>query len=71
MIYTLTFNPSIDYEMNLAHLSLSHTNRSTHESYRLGGKGINVSRILHELGFESVILGFRGGFVGDEIQRLI
>lgn len=71
MIYTLTFNPSIDYEMNLAHLSLSHTNRSTHENYRLGGKGINVSRILHELDFESEILGFTGGFVGDEIKRMI
>ena len=71
MIYTLTFNPSIDYEMNLVHLTFSHTNRSTHESYHLGGKGINVSRILHELGFDSVILGFRGGFVGDEIRRMI
>lgn len=71
MIYTLTLNPSIDYEMNLTHLSVSHTNRSTHENYRLGGKGINVSRVLHELEFESVILGFKGGFVGDEIQRLI
>lgn len=71
MIYTLTFNPSIDYEMNLSHFSLSHTNRSSKENYRLGGKGINVSRILHELEIDSVVLGFEGGFVGNEIKRLI
>lgn len=71
MIYTLTFNPSIDYEMNVNYFSIAHTNRSTHENYRLGGKGINVSTVLHELGFESTILGFYGGFVGEEIKRLI
>lgn len=71
MIYTLTFNPSIDYEMNVNYFSIAHTNRSTHEEYRLGGKGINVSTVLKELGFESTILGFYGGFVGNEIKRLI
>ena len=71
MIYTLTFNPSIDYEMNVNYFSIAHTNRSTHEEYRLGGKGINVSTVLNELGFESTILGFYGGFVGNEIKRLI
>ena len=71
MIYTLTFNPSIDYEMNLTHFTTSHTNRSTHENYRLGGKGINVSRVLKELGYNSEILGFVGGFVGQEIKKMI
>ena len=71
MIYTLTFNPSIDYEMNVNYFSIAHTNRSTYEEYRLGGKGINVSTVLNELGFESTILGFYGGFVGNEIKRLI
>ena len=71
MIYTLTFNPSIDYEMNVQHFSVAHTNRSSHENYRLGGKGINVSTLLYELGFESIILGFYGGFVGEEIKRKI
>lgn len=71
MIYTCTFNPSIDYEMHLDFLSTNHTNRSTHEDYRLGGKGINVSRVLKELGIDSTILGFKGGFVGDEILRMI
>ena len=71
MIYTLTFNPSIDYEMNVNYFSIAHTNRSTREEYRLGGKGINVSTVLYELGFESMILGFYGGFVGEEIKRII
>ena len=71
MIYTLTFNPSIDYEMNVTHFSIAHTNRSMHENYHLGGKGINVSRVLHELGYESQILGFVGGFVGEEIKKKI
>lgn len=71
MIYTLTFNPSLDYEMHLNTLMTSRTNRSTHENYRLGGKGINVSRVLKELDVESIILGFYGGFVGKEIYRQI
>ena len=71
MIYTLTFNPSIDYEMSLDNISIAHTNRSKHEKYRLGGKGINVSYVLKQLGFESTILGFYGGFVGEEIKKRI
>lgn len=71
MIYTLTFNPSIDYEMNLDHIILGSMNRSSHEEFRLGGKGINVSRVLKELDMDSIILGFRSGFVGEEIDRLI
>lgn len=71
MIYTCTFNPSIDYEMNVAHIWPSKTNRSSYEHYRLGGKGINVSRVLHELEVDSEILGFYGGFVGEEIKRRI
>lgn len=71
MIYTLTLNPSIDYEMSLSQFQVAHTNRSTHENYRLGGKGINVSCVLNTLGQDSQVLGFVGGFVGEQILRLI
>lgn len=71
MIYTLTFNPSIDYEMHLDRFKLNETNRSKNEIYRLGGKGINVSVVLKSLGFDSTVLGFVGGFVGDQILSMI
>lgn len=67
MIYTVTFNPSIDYIVRVDDFQLGETNRSTSEEMYLGGKGINVSRILKELSFDSVALGFRAGFIGDEI----
>lgn len=71
IIYTVTCNPSLDYHMQIERIKIGETNRSTVESIKLGGKGINVSVVLKELGFESILLGFLGGFVGDEINRLI
>ena len=69
MIYTVTLNPSLDYFLSVEHFSIGKTNRSTEEVYRPGGKGINVSWVLHNLGLESTALGFLAGFTGQEIKR--
>ncbi|MEE1220061.1 MAG: 1-phosphofructokinase [Ruminococcus sp.] len=68
MIYTVTLNPSIDYVVHLDSLAMGITNRTTSEEYFYGGKGINVSCVLSELGFESTALGFIAGFTGDAIE---
>lgn len=68
MIYTVTLNPSIDYVINLGHLNIGHVNRVDSEHVYPGGKGINVSRILKELGHENVATGFISGFTGDFIE---
>lgn len=67
MIYTMTFNPSLDYIMNVHDFKEGETNRSVSEKIYPGGKGFNVSIILKRLGFESTALGFVGGFTGHEI----
>lgn len=67
MIYTLTLNPSVDYLLFTDKLNFGETNRSTAELLTFGGKGINVSRVLHELDIESVMLGFIAGFTGDAL----
>ena len=69
MIYTVTFNPSIDYFVGVNELRLGMTNRTNHELMFPGGKGINVSLVLQNLGIASTALGFIGGFIGDEIVR--
>lgn len=69
MVYTVTFNPSLDYILNTEKLSIGVVNRSSSEYYECGGKGINVSRMLTNLGVRNTALGFVGGFVGDEIIR--
>ena len=69
MIYTVTFNPSLDYVMHLDEFVPGMTNRSSQESISCGGKGINVSIVLRNLGVESVALGFAAGFTGEEIIR--
>lgn len=69
MIYTVTLNPSLDYFLSVEHFAIGKTNRSTEEVYRPGGKGINVSWVLHNLGLESTALGFLAGFTGQEIKR--
>ena len=69
MIYTLTLNPSIDYIVHLDEFISGITNRTTSEEYYIGGKGINVSCILAELGIESTALGFVAGFTGAEIEN--
>lgn len=69
MIYTVTFNPAIDYIMHTSEIDIGKTNRSIAEEIYIGGKGINVSLVLHELETESVALGFVAGFTGDEIEK--
>lgn len=68
MIYTVTFNPSVDYIMRMDTLSLGGLNRAKDTEKYPGGKGINVSRILKESGKDSTALGFVGGFTGDYIK---
>lgn len=70
MIYTITFNPSIDYMVNVDHFKLGEVNRTSNEYILPGGKGINVSIVLHNIGIESEALGFIAGFTGKEIERL-
>lgn len=69
MIYTLTLNPSIDYIVHMDEFIGGITNRTASEEYFIGGKGINVSCILAELGIESTALGFTAGFTGDAIEN--
>lgn len=71
MIYTVTFNPSLDYIVNVDNLQLGAVNRTNREIMNPGGKGINVSVVLHNLGYKSTALGFRAGFTGREIARLM
>ena len=69
MIYTVTFNPSIDYIVNVDNFMTGVVNRTSKEIIFPGGKGINVSMVLKNLGEESTALGFMAGFTGDEIVR--
>jgi 1-phosphofructokinase len=71
VIYTVTLNPSLDYLAGLSYLKNGHINRTEWEGMFPGGKGINVSLALHNLGVNSKALGFIGGFTGQEIARLI
>ena len=71
MIYTITFNPSLDYIASCENFVLGQTNRTTKEIIYPGGKGINVSIVLRNLGLDTTALGFLAGFTGDEIKRLI
>lgn len=68
MIYTITFNPSLDYVLKVPELSLGKINRSENEKIYIGGKGINVSRVLNTLGMKSIPLGFIAGFTGKELK---
>lgn len=65
MVYTLTLNPAIDYVLNLESLKFGETNRSSNEKIFFGGKGINVSYVLNELGVKNKALGFIGGSTGE------
>ncbi|MGN0179187.1 MAG: 1-phosphofructokinase [Monoglobaceae bacterium] len=69
MIYTVTLNPALDYVMDADKLEEGRTNRSHHEKIMPGGKGLNVSAVLTNLGIENTALGFIGGFTGAEIKR--
>ena len=65
MIYTVTFNPSLDYVVQADQLIPGDINRTTSEHIYPGGKGNNVSVILSNLGLKSKALGFKAGFTGD------
>ncbi len=69
MIYTVTFNPSLDYIVSVDDFTLGRVNRTTKELVYPGGKGVNVSLVLKNLGMENTALGFTAGFTGTEIER--
>lgn len=69
MVYTVTFNPAIDYVIRIEEVKLGATNRSEKEEIYFGGKGINVSIVLEELGIVSKALGFTAGFTGEAIEK--
>ncbi len=71
MIYTVTFNPSIDYIVSMNGFEIGKTNRTTKEQMLAGGKGINVSTVLSNLGIENVTLGFIAGFTGQELKSMV
>ena len=69
MIYTVTFSPAIDYVVDLTKFEIGEINRTVQEQAFPGGKGINVSLVLANLGKSSVATGFLGGFTGDFIKK--
>ena len=69
MIYTVTFNPSLDYIVGVDEFKTGKVNRTAEELILPGGKGINVSTILMNLGIDSTAFGFAAGFTGEEIIR--
>ena len=71
MVYTITFNPSLDYIVTVDDFKLGLTNRTTSELMLPGGKGINVSIVLSCLGIDTTAIYYSAGFVGDEITRRI
>lgn len=71
MIYTLTLNPALDHVVRIDHVRTGETNRMKAESVSAGGKGINVSKVLKNLGEKSVALGYIAGFTGREIERIL
>ena len=71
MVYTLTFNPAIDYVMNLSALSADDINRTESEELYYGGKGINVSAVLSQLEIPNIALGFTAGFTGKKLREML
>ncbi len=71
MVYTVTFNPAVDYIVHTDELRVGMTNRSEREEIYFGGKGINVSLVLRELGIKSKALGFVAGFTGAAIEKAL
>lgn len=69
MIYTITLNPALDYIVSVKDFKMGMTNRTEEETILPGGKGINVSLVLKNLGYETTALGFVAGFTGEEIKR--
>ena len=71
MIYTITFNPALDYISQVENFEIGRVNRTKTEKILPGGKGLNVSMVLKNLGIESTALGFIAGFTGDELKAEI
>lgn len=69
MVYTVTFNPAVDYVIHMDDMRPGEVNRSRKEEFYFGGKGINVSLVLKELGIKSKALGFVAGFTGQAIEQ--
>lgn len=69
MIYTVTFNPAVDYVVHTDSMTVGTVNRAKGENIFFGGKGINVSIVLKELGITSKALGFVAGFTGAAIEQ--
>ncbi len=71
MIYTVTFNPAVDYVVHAGSIKTGEINALDSENIFFGGKGINVSFVLKRLGIGSKALGFIGGFTGDAIEAAV
>ena len=71
MVYTVTFNPSLDYIVSVEDFRLGLTNRTDSEVILPGGKGLNVSIVLSNLGIENTALGFVAGFTGEESTAVL
>ena len=71
MIYTITFNPALDYISQVDNFEVGKINRTKTEEILSGGKGLNVSTVLSNLGIESTALGFIAGFTGEELKKNI
>lgn len=70
MIYTVTFNPALDYIVRVRQLNIGEINRAEYGEIMAGGKGVNVSLVLNNLGHESTALGFAAGFTGKSLLRI-
>ncbi len=69
MIYTVTFNPALDYIVRVEQFNVGEVNRAAYSEIMAGGKGVNVSLVLKNLGHESTALGFAAGFTGEKLVR--
>ena len=69
MIYTVTFNPALDYIVRVAQLNIGEVNRAAYGEIMAGGKGVTVSLVLKNLGHESTALGFAAGFTGEKLVQ--
>jgi 1-phosphofructokinase len=69
MVYTVTFNPALDYAVRMADFRSGGINRTEREEVQFGGKGINVSTVLSHLGVENIALGFLAGFTGQALEK--
>ena len=69
MVYTVTFNPALDYVVRMSSFEAGATNRTESDELQWGGKGINVSTVLRNLGIDNVALGFLAGFTGQALDQ--